>query len=133
MRLAKQRAGRERCEGCGGCCANGFGLPRQALRTEVPRRKSSPALACEILCCDGELLQERCRRQHSLRAQGRKPARALPHSPEKILFIIPGVTKGVARVEPRWEVRKREASARTLEAGFAKTDEGETALDNSMP
>ena len=34
---------------------------------------------------------------------GRKFARALPHFAEKILFMIPGVTKGVARVEPRWE------------------------------
>ena len=35
--------------------------------------------------------------------KGRKFARALPHFAEKILFMIPGVTKGVARVEPRWE------------------------------
>ena len=32
-----------------------------------------------------------------------KFARALPHFAEKILFTIPRVTKGVARVEPRWE------------------------------
>ena len=50
----------------------------------------------------------RCRRgadgntAYELR-KGRKFARALPHFPEKILFMIPGVTKGVARVEPRWE------------------------------
>ena len=35
--------------------------------------------------------------------KGLKFARALPHFAEKILFMIPGVTKGVARVEPRWE------------------------------
>ena len=35
--------------------------------------------------------------------KGRKFARALPHFAEKILSMIPGVTKGVARVEPRWE------------------------------
>ena len=34
---------------------------------------------------------------------GRKFARALSHFAEKILFMIPGVTKNVARVEPRWE------------------------------
>ena len=33
--------------------------------------------------------------------KGRKFARALPHFEEKILFMVPGVTKGVARVEPR--------------------------------
>ena len=50
----------------------------------------------------------RCRRgpdgktAYELR-KGRKFARALPHFAEKILFVIPGVTKGVARVEPRWE------------------------------
>ena len=33
--------------------------------------------------------------------KGRKFARALPHFAEKILFVIPGVTNGVARVEPR--------------------------------
>ena len=35
--------------------------------------------------------------------KGRKFARALPHFAEKILFMIPRVTKGAARVEPRWE------------------------------
>ena len=35
--------------------------------------------------------------------KGRKFARALPHFAEKILLMVPGVTKGVARVEPRWE------------------------------
>ena len=35
--------------------------------------------------------------------KGRKFALALPHIAEKILFMIFGVTKGVARVEPRWE------------------------------
>ena len=35
--------------------------------------------------------------------KGRKFSRALPHFEEKILFMVPGVTKGVARVEPRWE------------------------------
>ena len=33
----------------------------------------------------------------------RATSRALPHFAEKILFVIPGVTKGVAKVEPRWE------------------------------
>ena len=41
-----------------------------------------------------------CKTAHELR-KGRKFARALPHFAEKILFMIPGVTKGVARVEPR--------------------------------
>ena len=36
-------------------------------------------------------------------SKGRRFARALPYFTEKILFTIPGVTKGVARVEPRWE------------------------------
>ena len=44
-------------------------------------------------CCDGELMQQ----------VKHKFARALPHFAEKILFIVPGVTKSVARVEPRWE------------------------------
>ena len=35
--------------------------------------------------------------------KGRTFARALPHFSEKILFMIPGVTKGAARVEPGWE------------------------------
>ena len=35
--------------------------------------------------------------------KGRKFARALPHFAEKILFMVLGVTNGVARVEPRWE------------------------------
>ena len=35
--------------------------------------------------------------------KGRKFARALPHFAEKILFMIPGATKGVAKVESRWE------------------------------
>ena len=35
--------------------------------------------------------------------KGRKFARALPHCAEKILSMVPGATKGVARVEPRWE------------------------------
>ena len=30
-------------------------------------------------------------------------ARALPHFAEKRIFMILGVTKSVARVEPRWE------------------------------
>ena len=33
-------------------------------------------------------------------ASSREP---LPHFAENNLFIIPGVTKNVARVEPRWE------------------------------
>ena len=36
-------------------------------------------------------------------SKGRKFARALPHFAEKILFMIPGITKGVARAESRWE------------------------------
>ena len=54
------------------------------------------------------VMVNRCRRgadgktAYELR-KGRKFARALPHSAEKILFVIPGVTKGVARVEPRRE------------------------------
>ena len=47
--------------------------------------------------------------------KGRKFARALPHFAEKLLFVVPGVTKGVARAEPRWEartVRRREATER---------------------
>ena len=35
--------------------------------------------------------------------KGRKFARALPHFAEKTLFMNPGVTKSVAKVEPRWE------------------------------
>ena len=35
--------------------------------------------------------------------KGHKFARAPPHFAEKILFMVPGVTKGVTRVEPRWE------------------------------
>ena len=35
--------------------------------------------------------------------KGRKFARALPHFAKKILFMVLGVTKGVARLEPRWE------------------------------
>ena len=51
---------------------------------------------------------KRCRRgpdgktAYELR-KGRKFARALPHFAGKILFMVPGVTKGVARVESRWE------------------------------
>ena len=50
----------------------------------------------------------RCRRgpdgktAHELR-KGRKFERALPQFAEKILFMIFGLTKNVARVEPRWE------------------------------
>ena len=43
-----------------------------------------------------------CKTAYELR-QGRKFARALPHFAEKILFMVPGITKGVARVEPRLE------------------------------
>ena len=35
--------------------------------------------------------------------KGRKFARALPHFAEKILIMLPRTTKGVVRVEPRWE------------------------------
>ena len=45
-----------------------FGLPRQTLRTGVPRRTSGPALSCEMLCGSGHQLQERSRRQDSSRA-----------------------------------------------------------------
>ena len=51
---------------------------------------------------------KRCRRgpdgktAYELRKE-RKFARALPHFAEEILFMIPGVTKSVARVEPRCE------------------------------
>ena len=50
----------------------------------------------------------RCRRGQDVKTayelrKGRKFARALPHFEEKILFMITGVTKGVARVEPRCE------------------------------
>ena len=75
-------------------------MSRQALRTGDRRRTCSPALACEILCCDGEQMQERT--AYELRKE-RKFVRALPHFSEKILFIIRGVTKRVASVEPRWE------------------------------
>ena len=44
---------------------------------------------------DGKTAFELCK--------GRKFARALPRFAEKILFAILGVTKGVARVERRWE------------------------------
>ena len=74
--LQSNEFGRERCEGCERCRANESGLPCQALRTGVPRRTSSPALACEILCGDGEQLQERPRRQDSLRAAQRAQVRA---------------------------------------------------------
>ena len=66
VRLADQRVGRVRCEGCERCCANKCGLSRQALLTGVPRRTSSLSLACETLCCDGEQMQEMSRRQNSL-------------------------------------------------------------------
>ena len=39
-RLAKQRVGKERCEGCDRCCADEFG--------------SCLVQACEVLWCDGE-------------------------------------------------------------------------------
>ena len=50
----------------------------------------------------------RCRRGPDVKTadelrKGRKFARALPHFVEKILFMVPGVTRGVARVDPRWE------------------------------
>ena len=38
--------------------------------------------------------------------KGRKFARALPNFAEKILLIIPRITKHVARVEPRWNLLK---------------------------
>ena len=76
---------------------------RQTIWTGVPRRTSSPDLVYEALRGDGEQVQERSRWQDSQRAAQGKFARALPHFAEKILFTIPGVTKGVAGVEPRWE------------------------------
>ena len=68
VRLAKQRVGRERCEGCEMCCADQFGLSRLALWTGVHRRTSGPALARGVLCYDGEQMLERSRWQDSQRA-----------------------------------------------------------------
>ena len=50
----------------------------------------------------------RCRRGADVKTayelrKGRKYARALLHFAEKILFMILGFAKVVARVEPRWE------------------------------
>ena len=61
-------------------------------------------LACEVLRGD----VNRCRRGPDGKTacelrKGRKFARALPQIAEKILFMVPGVSKGVARVEPSWE------------------------------
>ena len=92
VRFRKKRTGQERCEGCERRRENEFGLSRQTLWTGVPRRTSSLDLACEVLRGDGEQVHK-----------GRKFARALPNFAENILFMILGVTKGVARVEPRWE------------------------------
>ena len=61
-------------------------------------------MACEVLRNDGEQVQERSRWQDSLRAaQGTQFRESSSISPKKILIMVPGVTKGVARVEPRWE------------------------------
>ena len=52
-------------------------------------------------------MMNRCRRgiarQPASCARSAKFARALPHFAEKIFFMVPGVTKGVASVEWRWE------------------------------
>ena len=83
------------------CGENEFGLPRQTFWTGVSRRTPSPDLVCVKYSV---AMVNRCRRgpdgktAYELR-KGRKFARALPHFAEKILFMIPGVTKGVARVE----------------------------------
>ena len=67
----------------------------------VLRRTSGPAKYSAAMV-------NRCRRgpdgktAYELR-KGRKFARALPPVAEKILFMVPGVTKGVARVESRRE------------------------------
>ena len=42
VRLAKQRTGRERCEGCERCRANELGLTCQALRTGVSQEDIQP-------------------------------------------------------------------------------------------
>ena len=82
--------------------------------------------------------------------KGRRFARALPYFAEKILFMIPGVTKGVAIVEPRWEgvsdrsdeldvgtergmhkvrtVRRREATER-FDLTFLNTVTARTGMD----
>ena len=74
------------------------------FRQEFPERH--PVLTWLVQC--SVTMVNRCRRgpdgktANELR-KVRKFARALPHFAEKILFMISGVTKGVARVEPRWE------------------------------
>ena len=61
VRFAKQRIGRESCEGCERRRENEFGLSRQTLWTRVPRMTPSPDLACEVLRGDGEQVQKRSR------------------------------------------------------------------------
>ena len=79
--------------------AQSNGLAESAVKDAKDAVRTN--LACLIMV-------NRCRRgpdgktAYELR-KGRKFARALPHFAEKILFMVPGVTKGVARVEPRWE------------------------------
>ena len=80
-------------------------MSRQTLWTGVSGRTPSPDLACETLRGDGEQVQGRgpdAKTAYELR-NWRKFARAMPHFAEKILFMMPGVTEGVARVQPRWE------------------------------
>ena len=103
-RLAKQRAGRERFEGCERCRENELGLSVRRFGQEFT--SEHPVLSWLVKY--SVAMVNRYRRgpdgktAYELR-NGRRFARALPHFAEKILFMIPGVTKGVARVEPRWE------------------------------
>ena len=79
-------------------------MSRQTLWTGVSGR--TPSLTGLVKY--SVAMVNRCRRgpdgktAHEMR-EGRKFGRALPHFAEKILFMICGVMKGVARVEPRWE------------------------------
>ena len=87
------------------------GLAESAVKDEKDAVRTN--LACLVRRFGREFpgghpVLNRCRRgpdgktAHDLR-KGRKCVRALPHFAEKILSMIPGVTKGVVRVEPRWE------------------------------
>ena len=49
-------------------CRNEFGLSRPAFWRGVHRRTSFHAFPCEVLCCDGEQMPERSRKQGSPRA-----------------------------------------------------------------
>ena len=60
-------------------------------------------LACLVLHF-GQTMPERSTWSRQPTSCGRGAnSREPPHFVEKMLFMIPGVTKGVARVEPRWE------------------------------